>query len=661
MAVGEIETGIILYGTEQPPASIRPSVQGPLSFDLEAGKLRYIRLQGIEALRCIAFVVRGPGWESPAPRFADLDVAEGDVGLRIRYRAFYETAGGQLEVKADIHAPSRGGLVFEAEARAVTDFTTARTSFCILHPIAGVAGAPLTLTRPDETKEPAQFPDAISAHQPFMNIRALSHEVTPGLKATVRMEGDIWEMEDQRNWSDASFKTYGRPRDIPWPYTIPKGERVVQRTILSFDGTAAAVAAAPAAGAEITLGEAPIGKLPKLALALSPAEAAHGLAAAARLTAPPAELIGWFELGTETDASLKAYAALGQRLGSPIGLELILPCQKPVAEELAEAATLLRQAGLTPAGITPIQAPMIKWVLKTPEEMGLPGFADLYAAAREAFPGIPIGAGVLSNFTELNIDRPSLTGADYVTHGTCGVIHEPDDRSVMETLETLPHIFRSVRAIAGKLPYRLGPSAMGMRYNPYGKTTDANSANIRTAFAHQDPRQRALFGAAFAVGYMARAAAAGIERVCFGAPTGPFGLVYRKTDYPQPWFDAQEFAGPAAAPVYPLYHPLMAIAAARDAEVLPVRSSDEKRALGLCYRRGSGEQVLWLANLTPEPQKLRINGGDAMTAKVLDAASFAAAARDPAAFASEASHKVDGGGLSLAPYAVAMLRGKASA
>ena len=68
-----------------------------------------------------------------------------------------------------------------------------------------------------------------------------------------------------------------------------------------------------------------------------------------RLTAPPAELIGWFELGTETDADLKAYAALGQRLGIPIGLELILPCQKPVAEELAEAAALLRQAGLTPA------------------------------------------------------------------------------------------------------------------------------------------------------------------------------------------------------------------------------------------------------------------------------------------------------------------------
>jgi len=660
MAVGDPETAVILYGTGQPPAPIRRFAQGPLSFDLEAGKLRYIRLQGIEALRCIAFVVRGPGWESPAPQISNLEVDEAGGGVRIRYRAFYETAGGQLEVKADIQAPSTGGLVFEAEARALTDFTTARTSFCILHPLAGVAGAPLTLTRPDETMEQAQFPDAISAHQPFMNIRALGHEVAPGVKATVRMEGDIWEMEDQRNWSDASYKTYGRPRDLPWPYTIPKGERVVQRALLSFDGAAAPAVAAPSAAGEIALGEAPIGRLPKLALALSPAEAAHALAAAGRLTAAPAELIGWFEHGTQSEADLKTYAALGQRLGIPIGLELVLPCKKSLAEELAEVAALLRQAGLTPAGITPIQAPMIKWVLKSPEEMGLPGFADLYAAARKAFPGIPIGAGVLSNFTELNIDRPSLAGADYVTHSTCGVIHESDDRSVMETLETLPHIFRSVRAIAGKLPYRLGPSAMGMRYNPYGKTTDANQANIRTAFAHQDPRQRGLFGAAFALGYMARAAAAGIERVCLGAPTGPFGLVYRKTDYPQPWFDAEDFAGPAAAPVYPLFHPLMAIAAAKDAEVLPVRSRDEKRVLGLCYRHAGGEQILWLANLTSEPQTLRISGG-VMSAKTLDAATFAAAARDPAALAAAASHKVADGSLTLAPYAVAMCTGASPA
>ena len=117
----------------------------------------------------------------------------------------------------------------------------------------------------------------------------------------------------------------------------------------------------------------------------------------------------------------------------------------------------------------------------------------------------------------------------------------------------------------------------------------------------------------------------------------------------------QDFAEPAAAPVYPLYHPLMAIAAAGDADLLPVRSSDEKRALGLCYRRADGTQILWLANLMPERQTLHISGGRLRSAKILDATSFAAAARDPAGFAAAPSRKLTGGSLELAPYALAML------
>ena len=45
----------------------------------------------------------------------------------------------------------------------------------------------------------------------------------PGVFATVRMEGDAFEMEDHRNWTDASFKTYVRPLALPWPYVLPAG------------------------------------------------------------------------------------------------------------------------------------------------------------------------------------------------------------------------------------------------------------------------------------------------------------------------------------------------------------------------------------------------------------------------------------------------------
>ena len=51
------------------------------------------------------------------------------------------------------------------------------------------------------------------------------------------MEGDAFEMEDQRNWSDASYKTYVRPLRRPWPYSLPKGQKFTQAVRLQVSGT----------------------------------------------------------------------------------------------------------------------------------------------------------------------------------------------------------------------------------------------------------------------------------------------------------------------------------------------------------------------------------------------------------------------------------------
>jgi hypothetical protein len=653
MATGPASSNVILYGTDEPPAPIRRFALGPLAFDLEAGKLRYIRLDGHEALRAIAFVVRGPSWESPAPKISGFESDERDGRLRIRYRAHYETAGGRLEVVATIDAERDGGIVFEARAQALTDFTTARTSFCILHPIDGIAGQEFDLTRPGETVDKVRFPDAISAHQPFKNIRGISHRVTEGIRASIRMEGDIWEMEDQRNWTDASFKTYGRPRDIPWPYTIPKGDTVVQRAILTFKKEVGTKTLAPAQETTVDLRKARIGRLPRLSLALAAQDLTKPAAALPAFAKCPIGLVVWYEHGVHGEAELSQYAEWSRKLDAEVTVELVLPCAAPLEKELAEAATLMREAGLTPANLLPIQAPMTRWQLKPPEELGIPGFAAVYAAARAAFPGAAIGAGVTSNFTELNIDRPDLGNADFVTHCTAAVIHEPDDRSVMETLETLPHIFRSVREFAGDLPYRLGPSSIGMRYNPYGASTDPNPGNSRVAFARQDPRQRGLFGAAFALGYLARATAAGIDSVCFGAPTGPFGLIHTKADYPQPWFDDQ-----AGSTVYPVYHPVMAIAAANGAPALEVVSSEPKRVLALAYEQDGRRIALWLANLTAEPQPVRLSGelSSSSVLRCLDTAQFETATLDPARFEAASQPLLDRS-LTLGPYALAHIVG----
>ena len=68
--------------------------------------------------------------------------------------------------------------------------------------------------------------------------------------------------------------------------------------------------------------------------------------------------------------------------------------------------------------------------------------------------------------------------------------------SARETLEALPYIARACRDRGGE-PYHVGPSAIGMRANPYGEAPMENPLNIRQAMNRMDPRQRGLFGAAW--------------------------------------------------------------------------------------------------------------------------------------------------------------------
>ncbi|MGO8426241.1 hypothetical protein ACC772_40330, partial [Rhizobium ruizarguesonis] len=73
--------------------------------------------------------------------------------------------------------------------------------------------------------------------------------------------------------------------------------------------------------------------------------------------------------------------------------------------------------------------------------------------------------------TERNRKRVPDGQRDFVSHCTNPIVHAADDRSVMQTLEALPFITRSVRAIYGDKTYLSGPSTIPMRQNPYVSRT----------------------------------------------------------------------------------------------------------------------------------------------------------------------------------------------
>ena len=97
---------------------------------------------------------------------------------------------------------------------ARSTFLRSRIGLCVLHPVHECSGVKCKVEHAGGVAGVAAFPDQICAQLPipgFFEMRALSYDVAPDLRAELRFEGDLFETEDQRNWTDASFKTFSTP------------------------------------------------------------------------------------------------------------------------------------------------------------------------------------------------------------------------------------------------------------------------------------------------------------------------------------------------------------------------------------------------------------------------------------------------------------------
>ena len=652
-----------LFGTEEPVGEMTMLSCGALEAALDAGNLRYIKIGGKEALRAIAFLSRDRNWGTYSPEISNLEIEQSADRFTVTYDAVCKDDSQAFRYVARIEGSADGSLSFAAEGEALTDFVTNRTGFVVLHPLEGVVGAPLSVEHTDGRVERSTFPDLVDPACPFLDIRALTHEVSAGLKVACRMEGDTFEMEDHRNWMDASYKTYVRPLALPWPYTLKAGEKLSQRVSLKVEGALPAPAKGGAAEAPIVvkIGAAAGHAIPRLGLA-APAESTAAAIDHAALVkkARPSFLVCHFDPRNGDDAStMRGFAELGAKTGTDLVLEAVVPCVddggKPTDDleimrrDIAAIRSAAAEGGVRFSRVAVSPACDLKSTLPGSVFPKAPGWAELMAAARAAFPKVPVGGGMFSYFTELNRKRPPADLLDFICHTGLPIVHAGDDVSMTETLEATPSIFRSVRAFGGGKPYWVFPTAISMRANPYGAGPAPNPKNVRQAMNAVDPRERGLIGAAWYQGFLARAAAAGVDAVTLAAAGGPSSIVYEKQPYAQPWFDD------AKAPVYPHYH-VIAGHAALDGTLHATTSSNARAIQALAVAENGGFN-LRLANLTGVEQVVEVDGATKSgRALMLDETTFEAACRDPDWRSSAARVEVSAEALTLKPYAVAEVR-----
>jgi hypothetical protein len=218
-AEDERPVSVILYGTEVPLPRQIALQSGPLNmlFEPELAQLRYIRLGDREVVRAIYAAVRDRNWGTVAPKISNLRTETTDGAFALQFDAACVESPIDFVWRGTIRGDAAGTVSFDFDGIARSTFLRNRLGFCVLHPVDECAGQPVVIGKADGTEQRGTFPADISPHQPFTDIRSIRHPVRDGIQAEVRFDGEVFEMEDHRNWTDASFKTYCTPPGRPFP------------------------------------------------------------------------------------------------------------------------------------------------------------------------------------------------------------------------------------------------------------------------------------------------------------------------------------------------------------------------------------------------------------------------------------------------------------
>lgn len=632
---------IAWFGTSESPAQSLSLTAGPLSVCIEGGTVRRLCWHGIEVVRLIACPIRDHNWVTcPATGGAGLTKASAS-----EFQFECQSRIADHIVCDQVFSGSSTGL-FRASVRLTIerDVLTNRAGFTVLHPLDGLTGSTLRVTHADASVELTRFPELISPQQVAFDIAGLSYDCH-GVQTDMAFSGEIFEMEDQRNWGDASYKTYCRPLSLPVPYLLPAGTTVEQSVEIRMSGgRTPGTCERGAARVELRLG-AEVGRLPTAAIAL---EAPPGLNEdEIRLTQGCKPRLLQARLHPQSlESGLQEARVLAAGGDTPqVELEIVLPERSSPDTWLAEVASRCEQCGLRVAGVIALPEAYLKSYQPTGPWPAGPTPRDACMAARRAFPGARIGGGVLTHFAEFNRCRPAVDCCDYISHGFTALVHAADDLSVIECLEGLSHVYASARALANGHPYSLGLVSIGMRSNPYGSDVAGNPRQVRMPMAQADPRQRGLFAAAWAVGAMAATERYGITSVALAAPVGAFGIIYRRTPWPQPIYDEL-----GVTAVYPLFHVFRALSQLAGARRLSVELA-ERALKAVAVERGE-EQVLLVSNLSTDTHILRLPCQG--TIRMLDEQTFMTAIQDPDWLLT--AHPTVDTDMELGPYAVAFVR-----
>ena len=602
---------IALYGSDEDLPRRLMLRAGPTSLELVGGRWGPVYVNGHEVWHGLAFLFRDSSWGTPEPVLEILrhDI-EGD-GFILSLRGHIAcappdgtgepVANATIGLDIQVRGQADGSLHFAAQATPFSDLLTHRCGWVLMHPMSA-QGCAVKVQHVDGRVSLSTLPQEVPAWPPFTAVRSLSHEYAPGHWAEVFLLDEDYELEDQRNNADASFKTYSRSNFMPRPYLLKQGQawtRAMHLRLLGRPPEEKPRATAPFLRWPMTQDAMSV---TRLGLAITP-DMTHApddwLLSTLKQWRPDFLHLTLWSDALQEEVDWQGVQALLLAAGASLRLDL---CQSDGLGDGGSADSACRSLAKELARANVVPAFMA----------ALPCGPKAAAFLRQIFPQSAIGGGTPHFFAQLN--RLEVSGAeDFMGFTVCPIVHGTDDDAVMKGLQSLPSMLATARQRHRQRDWHVGPSRISARASPLG-AQPMSDGQKRLALASCDPRSRGLFGAAWFVGHMAAALKAKVHGLTLPSLVGEDGLF---------------------APVNGAWR--MTPAAAMLQVCLPWKTLEEvlwtpetdfsadlqTDAIAAIAGRDDKEKHLLLANLSAQVQKLPwIQGHPRVSCAVLDAASW---------------------------------------
>ena len=551
--------------------------RGRWSLQVRGDEVADIRYDGVLLLRAVRPVVRDSDWNTVPVRVVDTEPRADGSGLATRLEFAAEGIAYAAELTVALEDAE---LTVAFRGRALDGFARNRVGLVVLHP-AAEAGRPVQVRHPDGSLTAGTWPVEISPHQPFTDVAGFRW-TTDGVRAELELIGEVFETEDQRNWTDASYKTYGTPLALPFPVLVEPGETCDQEVRLRVDGRRRSTDAP--APRTVTVSTEVVGTVPPLSLgaALHPPPDDTGLAAlahrAGRYQALLVELTGAAEHWPELLAEAARQAAA-------------LDAALEVRVVTADAAALERCLAALPP------RPVLRLAVFDPEDHGTS--RALWPRVRDAGPGLDpaalVLAGTRANFTELNRHQDRIPAdAAALTFSLTPQMHATEVPHLVNSLATQRTVVENALRLAAGRALHVGPVTLARRFNavatgpPLDAATEAGRAT--------DPLQGTGFTAAWTLGSVGALTRPGVSSLCYYETTGPRGIL------------ATDGTPTPAAAV------LDRLAALRGRPVLASTGPDGLAVLAV--RTIDDAVEVWLGNLTGQDRAVVVQFQDDVTQEV---------------------------------------------